>query len=126
MKKLQAILSPNYGNKNYNAVIDGRSFFDQRIKNVLKTFDNIRNIATGQGDDYTTGCLLDYPYFKKYYKLIAIDLSKQQKLDADPKAIQQINFSLNLTKGGRVIMYFIIEEAKEIILDFSKGTVKVL
>ena len=57
---------------------------------------------------------------------MATDLSKQQKLDADPKAIQQIIFSLNLTKGGRVIMYFIIEKAKEIILDFSKGTVKVL
>ena len=56
-----------------------------------KWFKNIRNIACGQGDDYTTGCLLDYPYFGKCYdKLIAIDLSKQQKLDADPKAMQQI------------------------------------
>ena len=61
-------------------MIDGRNFFDQPIKNDLKTYDNIRKIATGQGDDYTTGCLLDYPYFKKYYKLIAIDLSKRQKL----------------------------------------------
>ena len=57
-------------------LIDGRNFFDQPIKNDLKTYDNIRNIATGQGDNYTRGCLLDYPYFKKYYKLIAIDLSK--------------------------------------------------
>ena len=57
-------------------LIDGRNFFDQPIKNDLKTYDNIRKIATGQGDDYTPGCLLDYPYFKKYYKLIAIDLSK--------------------------------------------------
>ena len=105
---------------------DERNFLDQPIKNDLKTYGNIRKIETGQGDNYTTGCLLDYLYFKKYYKLMAIDLSKQQKLDADPKAIQQINFSLNLTKGGRAIMYFIIEEAKEIILDFSKGTVKVL
>ena len=61
-------------------MIDERNFFDQLIKNDLKTHDNIRKIATGQGNDYTTGCLLDYPYFKKYYKLIAIDLSKQQKL----------------------------------------------
>ena len=61
-------------------MIDGRNFFDQPIKNDLKTYDNIRKVATGQGDDYTTGCLLDYPYFKKYYKLIAIDLSKRQKL----------------------------------------------
>ena len=64
--------------------------------------------------------LLDYPHFKKYYKLLAIDLSKQQKLDADPKAIQQINFTDGLT------MVFIIEEGKETLLDFSKGTVKSL
>ena len=62
--------------KDYNVVIDGRNFFDQPIKNDLKTYDNIRKIATNQGDDYTTGCLLDYPYFKKYYRLIIIDLSK--------------------------------------------------
>ena len=72
----------------YNFVIDGRNFFNQAIKNDLKTYDNITNIATGQGDDCTARCLLDYPYFKKYYKFIAIDLSKQQKLDADPKAMQ--------------------------------------
>ena len=62
--------------KDYNVVIDGRNLFDQPIKNDLKTYDNIRKIATDQGDDYTTGCLLDYPYFKKYYRLIIIDLSK--------------------------------------------------
>ena len=92
----------------------------------MKTYDNITKIATGQGDDYTTGCLLDYPYFKIYYKLIAIDLSKQQKLDADPKAIQQINFTGNLDRAEGSTMFFIIEEAKETVLDFSKGTVKVL
>ena len=64
--------------KNYNVMIDGRNFFNQPIINYLKTYDNIRKIAKGQGDDYTGGCLLDYLYFKKYYKLIAIDLSKQQ------------------------------------------------
>ena len=77
-------------------MIDGRNFFDQPIKNDLKTYDNITKIATGQDDDHTTGCLLGYPYFKKYYKLIVVDLSKQQKLDADRKAIQQINFTGNL------------------------------
>ena len=76
--------------KDYNVLIDGRNFFDQPIKSDLRTYDNIRKIATGQDDDYTTRCLLDYLYFKKYYKLIAIDLIKQQKLYADPKAIQQI------------------------------------
>ena len=112
--------------KDYNVLINGRNFFDQPIKNDLKTYDNIRKIATGQGDDYTTGCLLDYPYFKKYYKLIAIDLSKQQKLDADPKAIQQINFTGYLDRAEGAAMFFVIEEAKETVLDFSKGTVKVL
>ena len=63
-------------------MIDGRNFFDQPVKNDLRTYDNIRKIATGLGDDYTIGCLLDYPYFKKQYKLVVIDLSKQQKLDA--------------------------------------------
>ena len=80
----------------------------------------------GQGDNYTTGCLLDYPYFKKYYKLIVIDLSKQQKLDTDSKAIQQINFTGNLDRAEGLKMFFIIEEVKQIVLDFSKGTVKVL
>ena len=72
-------------------MIDGKNFFDQPIKNDKITYNNIRKIATGQGDDYTTGCLLDYVYFKKNYKIIAIDLSKQEALDADPRAIQQIN-----------------------------------
>ena len=65
----------------------------------MRTYDNIRKIATGQGDDYTTGCLLDYNYFKKHYKLMAIDLNKQQALDADTKAIQKINFAGNLDQG---------------------------
>ena len=105
--------------KDYNVIIDGRNFFDQPIKNDLKTYDNIKKIVTGQGDDYTTGWLLDYSYFKKYYKLIAIDLSKQQ--DADLKAIQQIIFIENLDREEGLTMFFIIEETKERFL-----TVKVL
>ena len=91
-----------------------------------KTYENIRRIAIGQGDDYTTGCLLDYSYFKENYKLIAIDLSKQQALDADPRAIQQINFTANLDRAGNTRFYFILEEAKETIFEFSQGTVNVL
>ena len=70
-------------------MIDGKIFWPTNKKRWSNK--NIRKIATGQGDAYTTGCLLDYTFFKKYYKLIAIDLSKHQALDADPKAIQQIN-----------------------------------
>ena len=92
----------------------------------MRTCDNIREVAMGQGDDYKTGCLIDYPYLKDHYKMIAIDLSQQQALDADPKAIQQINFTGNLNRREGATMFFIIEEAKKTILDFSQGTVKVL
>ena len=102
---------------------DGRNFFDQPINSDLKTYENIRKIATGQGDDYTTGCLLDYSYFKNHCKMIAIDLSKQQALDADPRAIQQINFTTNSEEN--TTMFFIIEEAKQTVFEFSQGTVKV-
>ena len=109
--------------KDYNVQIYGKNFFDQPINNDIKTFENIRKSATGQGDDYTTGCLLDYPYFKENYKMIAIDLSKQQALDGDPRAIQQINFTANVDRAGNTTMFFITEEAKETVLDFSQGTV---
>ena len=95
-------------------MIDGKFFFDQPVRN-----NKIRKIATGQGDDYTTGCLLDYIYFKNYYKMIAVDLTKQQAPDADPKAIQQINFTANLDRAGNIRIYFILEEAKETAIDFS-------
>ena len=117
---------PNVEIKDYNIMIHGENFFDQPIKNNKVTYENIRKIATGQGDDYTTRCLLDYPYFMDTYKMIAVDLSKQQALDADPRAIQQINFTANLDRAGNTRVYFILEEAKETILDFSQGTVKVL
>ena len=112
--------------KDYNVMNDGKNFFDKPIKNDKITYDNIRKIATGQGDDYTTGCLLDYAYFKNYYKMITIDLSKQQALDADPRAIQQNNFTANLDIAGNTRIYFILDKAKETVLDFSQGTVKVL
>ena len=112
--------------KDYNIMINGENVFDQPIKNNKVTYENIRKIATDQGDDYTTGCLLDYSYFADTYEMIAVDLSKQQALDADPRAIQQLNFTANLDRAGNTRTYFILEEAKETILDFSQGTVKVL
>ena len=112
--------------KDYNIMINGENVFDQPIKNNKITYENIRKIVTGQGDDYTTRCLLDYPYSKDIYKMIAVDLSKQQVLYADPRAIQQINFTANLDRAGNTRIYFILKEAKETILDFSQGTVKVL
>ena len=92
----------------------------------MRTHGNTQKITTGQVNDQATGCLLDYLYFKEHYKMIAIDLSKQQALDDDPKAIQQTSFTGNLDWDGNTVMLFIIEEVKETILYFSQGTVRVL
>ena len=83
--------------EDYNVMIDGKKFLDQRIKNDIKTNENIRKIKTGQGNDQITSCLRYYNHSKKHYKMIAMDLSKQQALDADPKSIQQISFTGNLS-----------------------------
>ena len=112
--------------KGYNDMIDEKNLFDHPIKKDLKLTENIRKIATAQGDDFTTGCLLDYFCFKEYHKLIAIDQSKRQKLDADPKAMQQINFTGNLDRAEGATMFFVIEQARETVLDFSKGAGKAL
>ena len=106
-------------------MIDGQNF--KPAKNNFRAYYDIQKIVTVHGDDYTSSCLLDYNYFNKYYKMIPIDLSKKQALDADPKGVQQINFTVNLNCGLNVnastLLFLIIEEAKETILDFSKGTV---
>ena len=107
-------------------MIDVKNFFDQPINSMTKTYENIRKIATGQRDDYTTGFLLDYSYFKDHYNTIATDSSKQQALDADPEAIQQIKFTANLDRAGNTRFFFILEEAKETVFEFSQGTGKVL
>ena len=106
-------------------MIECKNVFNQPINSMTKTYENIRKTATVQGGDYTTGCLLDYPCFKNHYKMIAIELSKQQALDGDPRPIQQINFTSNLDRNENTTISFIIEEAKETVLGFSQGTVKV-
>ena len=110
--------------KNYNIEIDGRNFYDQPINDSIKQYDEVRKISTGQGDDYTTGCLLDYSYFRKNYRLIAADLRKQKTLDADSRAIQQIIFTGKT--DNQIKVYYILEQSKETILEFSKGRAKVL
>ena len=74
------------------------NFFNQLVNNNLRTYDNIHKIVTGQGDDYPSSCLLDYKQFNNFCEMIVIDLNKQQVLDADPKAIEQINFKFYLNK----------------------------
>ena len=115
--------------ENYNIEIDGRNFYDESINDSIKQYDEIRKKSTGKRDDYTTGCLLDFAYFEKNYRLIVADLSKQKALDADSRAIQQIIFTGKIKAEAddtKVIIYYILEKSKETILEFLKGTTKVL
>ena len=99
----------------YNVKIEGRNIFDQPMNNNIKTYENIRKIVTGQGDDYTTGCLLDYPYFKENYKMTSVDLSKKQALDVDPRAIQRISFTEHLDRE-RNTCFSSLKKQKKIFL----------
>ena len=108
-------------------MIDGRNFYDQPINDLIKQYDEVGKVSTGYGDDYTTGYLLDYTYFKDNYRLIAVDLNKQKTLDADPRAIQKIVFQ-RVVGGGiatKIRLYTILKQWKETTLEFSKGTAKV-
>ena len=96
---------PTVDRNNYNVLIDGRSVFHQPINDQIKKYGEIRKIAARKSDDYTTGCLLDYQYFKDRYQLIAIDLSKQKELNADPRAPQQIEFNGKLGTNSQVVQF---------------------
>ena len=98
--------------ENYDIEIDGRNFYDQPFNDSVKQYDEIRKISTGQGDDYTTGCLLDFAYFENNYRLIAADLSKQKDLDADSRAIQQIIFTskIKAAVAKRVVIFQTLEK----------------
>ena len=115
---------PRVNITNYNVLIDGRNFYHQPINDIMKQYDETRKIATGQGDDYTTRCLLDYQYFKDYYNLIAIDLSKQKELDAGSRAIQQIEF-YGMPKTNSQV-WAVSGKSKETTWQSSKGRAKVL
>ena len=114
---------PRVNITNYNVLIDSRNFYYQPINDQIRKYDEIRKIATGQGDDYTTGYLLDYQYFKDHHQLAAADLSKRKELDAAPRAIQQIEFYGVLNTNSRVCT--VLEKSKETLLEFYKGTAKV-
>ena len=102
--------------KDYNVIIDKLAFFDLPIKTEEEAYEKIIDIS--RNNEYTTGNLLDYDYFKKYYKLIAIDLSKQQVLQENKDLIQQINFIGRLTEATNV--FIIIEKKKNHFRIFSK------
>ena len=107
----------------YNVIIDGRNVYDNPIESDIEKYRELKKVMIGKGEDYTTGSLLDSNYFKKHYKLVAVDLSKQKELDADPRAIQQIEFKYMLETNSTI--YWVLEKSKETILEFYKGTVKV-
>ena len=114
---------PRIDLEKYNVIIDGRNFYDNPIKNDIEKYRELKKVMIGKGEDYTTGSLLDFNYFDKHYKLVAADLSKQIELDADTRAIQQIEFKYML--GTDSTIYWVLEKSKETILEFYKGTVKV-
>ena len=93
--KTQRYSWPNWIIVNYNVIINGKNFYDQPIEIDIKQYKEMKKLATVQGENYTTGSLLDYDYIKNRYRLIAVDLSKQKDLDADLKTIQQIEKNVN-------------------------------
>ena len=109
--------------KDFNVLIDGKSFFDVPVKNKEEAYEKIMSIS--KNNDYTTGNLLDYEYFSKHYKLIAIDLSKQIELE-NPDLKQQINFIGRLTRNEGAPMFFIIEMSEETTFEFSQNAVTVV
>ena len=114
---------PRIDLEKYNVIIDGRNLYDNLIESDIEKYRELKKVMIGKGEDYTTGSLLDFNYFDKLYKLVAVDLSKQKELDADPRAIQQIEFKYML--GTNSTIYWVLEKSKETILEFYKGTVKV-
>ena len=107
----------------YDVIIDGQNFYDNPIESDIEKYRELKKVMIGKGEDYTTGSLLDYDCFKRHYKLVAVDLSKQKELDADPRAIQQIEFKYVVETNSTI--YWVLEKSKETILEFYKGTVKV-
>ena len=119
--------------KNYNAIINGKNFNDQPSDSDIKRYEEIRKLTTDQGEDFATGCLLDYDCIKNHYRLVAVDLNKQKELVADPKAIQQIDFVGQLKNtddttitNEAMFVLTIIEKIKEKRLKFSQRSVTVL
>ena len=114
------------------------NFYDQTIDSYIKRYEEIRKLTAGQCEDYTTGCLLDYDYIRKHYRLIAVNLSRQKELDADSKAMKQIEFVGQLknvdnkgkaTDAGNpqsMFVWTILEKIIETRPKFSQGSVTVL
>ena len=119
---------PTINIKDYNVLNDGRNFYGQNIADDFKKYEELRKVMTGRGEDYSTGSLLDYDYWKNNYKLICCDLSKQKILDSNPKANQQVKFVYKLGDDNQLVnpqVLTVLEKEKESKLEFSKGVVNV-
>ena len=110
--------------ENYNVLIGAINFYEQPINDLIKQYDEVRKVSTGQSDDYSTEYLLDYVYFKDNYRLIAADLSKQKNLPANPRVSQQTVFQ-GVAGGAdntKIRLYTVLEKLKETVLEFYKGS----
>ena len=96
----------------YNVIINGRNFYDNPIEHDIEKYKELKKVMIGKGEDYTTGSLLDFNYFDRHYKLVAVDLIKQKELDADPRAIQQIEFKYMLQTDSTI--YWVLEKRKKL------------
>ena len=114
---------PNIKIKDFHVLIDGKSFFDMPVKNSEETYQQI--IEMGRNNDHTTGNLLDYEYFSKHYKLIAIGLRKQMELE-NPNLKQQINSIGRLVRNEGATTFFIIEKSEETIFEFSQNSATIV
>ena len=114
---------PRISLNKYNVIIGGKNFYDNPIEGDIEKYRELKKVMIGKGEYYIIGYLLDFNYFDKHYKLVAVDLSKQKELDPDPRAIQQIELKYML--GTNPTIYWVFEKSKETILEFYKGTVKV-
>ena len=108
--------------KDFNVIIDKLAFFDLPITNEEEAYEKIIDIS--RNSEYNTGNLLDYNYFKKYYKLVAINLSKQEVLQENKDLIQQINFIGRLEEKAAI--FVIIEKKEQTVLEFSQNFANVL
>ena len=114
---------PRIDLEKYNVIIDGRNFYDNPIESDIEKYRELKKCNDWKIRRLYYRILLDFNYFGKHCKLVAVDLSKQKELDADPRAIQQIEFKYML--GTNSTIYWVLEKSKETILEFYKGTVKV-
>ena len=107
-----------------NVLVDGCNFYDQPISDKIRKYDEVRKLTIGKCDDYTTECLLDYKYFRDHFLIAACNLQQQKELDADPRSVQQIEANFMLNINSQILP--VLQKSKDTLLEFYKGTAKLL